>query len=228
MDKDNEENIWTKFAKSYDIVLRNLDIYQQLKERVVSAVKDAQILLDAGCGTGIIAIEMARLGKKAYGIDNNHYMLAQAIENSKGIDNIFLGSGDVSKLEFESEFFDAVILNNVLFYVNDPIKALSEAHRVVKPGGTMVLSGPVPKPDMEKLASHTAEYLKKIGKFEELKEHYSHFLQCSMELKKNGMPNVYSAEPLSQMLLKEIGFSKIIEADNRMYLGECYFVVAEK
>ena len=155
-------------------------------------------------------------------------MLAYAEKNAEGLENLVLAQGNAENLEFEPETFDAVIMNNVLFYVSNPVQTLKEAHRVLKPGGKVILSGPKPNPDLKKLAVHAMKHFQSTGKWDKLKQHYEHFLKCSMQLTKTGMPNVYTAEELSDILTKDIGFRKILEADQTMYLGQNYFVVAEK
>lgn len=50
--------------------------------------------------------------------------------------------GDVTKLEFPDAVFDNVVCLEVLEYVGTPEKAASEIHRILRPGGTLVLSVP--------------------------------------------------------------------------------------
>ena len=225
----SEENIWSDFAKSYDIVLRNLDIYQKLRDRIVDSVK-GNVVLDAGCGTGIIAIAIAEKGKTVYGRDDNKDMLDYAINRAEeeSIENLDLGIGSVDSLEFESGFFDSIVMNNVLFYVEDPVKALKEAHRVLKNKGRIILSGPKPEPNISKLAAHSFEYLRREGLLDKLRQDCDHFMKCSIALQSGGIKNVYHAEELADILKTKAGFSRIVESDEKMYLGENYFVVSEK
>lgn len=54
---------------------------------------------------------------------------------------------DITKIEFDEDFFDYIICIHVLEHIIDDVKAMSEIHRVLKPGGTAYLSVPY-KPEL--------------------------------------------------------------------------------
>jgi ubiquinone/menaquinone biosynthesis C-methylase UbiE len=225
-----EKNIWTDFAKSYDVVLRNWSCYQELRDKIAAHTKDCKTILDQGCGTGIIAIDIAKSGKIVYGIDNNKDMLARAFANIEESikDRLYLNEGNAHKLEFEDEFFDGVVSNNVLFYVDDPIAVLNESHRVLKKQGILMVSGPVPNPDIGKLTEHISAEFKKKGIYVQMKNSLDNFIECSIQLKNTGMPNTYRAKEMAKILTDSIKFEKIIEECEATYLCQSYFVAARK
>ncbi|MCK5397447.1 MAG: methyltransferase domain-containing protein [Thermoplasmata archaeon] len=93
-------------------------------------------VLDAGCGTGRYSLEIhERTGANVTGIDFSRGMLSKASQKNTGI---WL-QGDASSLPFESENFDTVIIMLVLQHVDDEPKVISEAWRVLKPGGQLVI-----------------------------------------------------------------------------------------
>ena len=102
-------------------------------------------VLDAGCGTGNYAIALAKAGFHVIGIDFAAGMLAKA--QAKVTDDL---SGYISfqqadlnaPLEFPEAHFDHVINISVLQAIANPLFTLGELSRVLKPGGTIVLSLP--------------------------------------------------------------------------------------
>jgi ubiquinone/menaquinone biosynthesis C-methylase UbiE len=96
-------------------------------------------VLDVGCGTGDITLEIKKLGHEVGGVDFSEVATTKARE--KGID---ARTSDVDKhgLDFASESFDYVWMTDVVEHVFDPINLLSETNRVLKPGGQVYLTVP--------------------------------------------------------------------------------------
>ena len=79
--------------------------------------------------------------ERAIGVDQSREMLALARANlaRAGIDNADIRLGDMYALPFEADSFDVVTIHHVLHYADDPAAALSEAARVVRPGGVVLV-----------------------------------------------------------------------------------------
>ncbi len=93
-------------------------------------------VLDAGCGTGRYCLEINKhTGAKFTGIDFSRGMLSKANQKKSGI---WL-QGDASNLPFENGTFDTVIIMLVLQHVDDEPRVISQARRVLKPGGHLVI-----------------------------------------------------------------------------------------
>jgi ubiquinone/menaquinone biosynthesis C-methylase UbiE len=96
-------------------------------------------IADVGCGTGAI---LSRLGnpEKNVGID----LAPEAISfcRQRGLDNV--QQGDIHTLPFPDASFDAVICSSVLYHqwVSDVEGAIGEMHRVLRPGGTLLINVP--------------------------------------------------------------------------------------
>lgn len=99
-------------------------------------------VLDVGCGTGVIVDELLDLGCQFTGIDPSAKMIetAKTLHSSKEKANFAVGSAEL--LEYPDEAFDAVICMGVLERVGNYEKALSEMIRVLKPGGTLLITTP--------------------------------------------------------------------------------------
>lgn len=98
-----------------------------------------KVILDAGCGTGLI---LQRLGndEKNVGID----IAPEAISfcRRRGLNNV--RQADICALPFLDASFDAVICSSVLYHewISDPNAAFREIHRVLRPGGLILLNVP--------------------------------------------------------------------------------------
>lgn len=89
-------------------------------------------LLDAGCGAGMALQIAAELGAAVAGIDASPALLEIARDRLPGAR---LEQGDLEALPFEDDSFDVVTGFNAFQYAADPVAALREARRVVRPGG---------------------------------------------------------------------------------------------
>ena len=97
-------------------------------------------ILDAGCGDGMLALELARLGADVAGVDADGEMIAAAQEAARaaGVKARF-DVGRIEALPFSDASFDAVVAVTVLCLVADPARALAELARVLKPGEILML-----------------------------------------------------------------------------------------
>jgi ubiquinone/menaquinone biosynthesis C-methylase UbiE len=104
------------------------------------------IILDVGCGPGAITADFARLAPQGHttGVDNSASIIAQAQttfpSSLPGLGNLSFAVADATKLEaFPDNSFDIVHAHALLTHLPDPVAALKEFRRVVKPGGLVAL-----------------------------------------------------------------------------------------
>jgi ArsR family transcriptional regulator len=98
-------------------------------------------LLDVGTGTGRLLEVLAPRVSAAMGIDASRAMLALARARlaRPGLDHCAVRLADMYRLPFGPGAYDAVVLQMVLHYAEDPASALAEAARVLRPGGMLVV-----------------------------------------------------------------------------------------
>jgi ubiquinone/menaquinone biosynthesis C-methylase UbiE/DNA-binding transcriptional ArsR family regulator len=137
---DEQARLWFQTNAAKWDELRALHVSNEQVEAAILALMPQKggSLLDIGTGTG----RMLELLKPRYdeliGIDNNPSMLSLARANlAKTTSQIRLG--DLYRLDFAQNRFDGVILHQVLHYLDEPLKAIHEAARVLKPAGTLLI-----------------------------------------------------------------------------------------
>jgi ubiquinone/menaquinone biosynthesis C-methylase UbiE len=99
-------------------------------------------ILDAGCGSGEVAIELAAAFPEAevVGADLSEPLLEMARKSAADLfHNLSFEREDVQALSFEDDSFDIVVSVNMLHVVDDPVAMLNEIERVLKPTGILGL-----------------------------------------------------------------------------------------
>ena len=117
-------------------------VNQCLRTLTALALARGESVLDAGCGTGLLIEQQARLvgsQGRAEGVDLSEAMLAHARERCAGLQQVKLQQGSIETLPFDNASFDAVSCTQTLLYVKDMDKALHEIHRVLKPRGRIAI-----------------------------------------------------------------------------------------
>ena len=120
---------------------RSLGIRQELARLIP---EDARQVVDLGSGTGDAAAAIARRLPEAevLGIDASPFMTIAARRQNGDLPNLRLEQGFAEATGLEDASVDAVAITLVFHECPDKIKAeiLTEAHRVLRPGGTLVLT----------------------------------------------------------------------------------------
>lgn len=122
--------LWTYFLKASKILSRK-GLNQFLTERLDLISSGAKVL-NVGSGGEMQAIVEAMAAKNGFTVMNTD------VDPARKPDVV----DDITKSSFPDANFDAVVIMEVLEHVVDPIRAASEIHRLLKPGGALILSTP--------------------------------------------------------------------------------------
>jgi ArsR family transcriptional regulator len=96
---------------------------------------------DLGCGEGYLTVETARWAKHVTAVDRSTGVLARAkaLAARKKCANITWKKGELEKVPIDSGTIDVAMLSQALHHAADPAQALSEAARILKPGGRLLI-----------------------------------------------------------------------------------------
>jgi ubiquinone/menaquinone biosynthesis C-methylase UbiE len=136
---------WDKAAAHYE---RSWQAQLQPAQTALLAMADlrpGERVLDVACGTGLVTFRAAKAVAptgEVLGTDISEDMIAtaRALAQANGIGNCSFQRMDAEDLACESGAFDAVLCALGLMYAPDAERAVSEMHRVLKPGGRAVSS----------------------------------------------------------------------------------------
>jgi SAM-dependent methyltransferase len=128
---------WERAALGYE------DCFATATRQFIPALLDAagvatgQAVLDVACGPGFVAAGAVERGAAARGLDFSAAMLGIARSRHPGI---AFDQGDAEALPYADGGFDAVVSNFGVHHVPQPILALRQAHRVLRPGGLLAFT----------------------------------------------------------------------------------------
>jgi ArsR family transcriptional regulator len=96
---------------------------------------------DIGCGDGYLTLEMARWARTVFGIDRSDLVLerAKALAHRRRVTNVQWKKGDLARLPLRDASVDIALLSQTLHHATDPEEALSEATRILRPGGRLLV-----------------------------------------------------------------------------------------
>jgi ubiquinone/menaquinone biosynthesis C-methylase UbiE len=94
---------------------------------------------DLGCGTGTLVATLAPYVGTVVGVDVSEEMLVAARRRTDGFTNVELRRGPLEALPIESDVLDAAVMMFVLHHLALPVPALTEAHRVLRPGARLLV-----------------------------------------------------------------------------------------
>jgi 2-polyprenyl-3-methyl-5-hydroxy-6-metoxy-1,4-benzoquinol methylase len=142
---NTSENFWDRMAPNYDREeKKDKGIYMKIVEKLKKYLKKSDIVLDYGCGTGLVANEIAATVKAVYAIDMSSKMIEIAIEkaDARKITNIDYVQSTLFDERYKKGSFDAVLVFYVLHLLEDLPRAIQRIHELLKPGGLIISTTP--------------------------------------------------------------------------------------
>ena len=140
--------------------IRALHVAESQVEKAMDRALGAgpfELLVDLGTGTGRILELFGPRASKALGFDLNHDMLAYARDKLErvGLSHAQVRHGDLYNIPLPDGVADAVVVHQVLHFLDDPTTAVAEAARLLAPGGRLLIVDFAPH-DLEFLREQSA------------------------------------------------------------------------
>ncbi len=138
------EDLYSRPQRVNDLVLANR---RKLAVELVSAnVRQGGRVLDAGCGAGLVALDLLERGFFVHGVDVAAPMLELTRNRIRsagvGADRFALSGGDLESLDLAAGSFDGAVALGFLEYQADEAGMLARLRELLAPGGVLVVSGP--------------------------------------------------------------------------------------
>ena len=230
------QRFWERYFGVYDTL--NLAIpYRRMIERHAEllAPSPGEHILDAGAGTGNVAVELLARGARVTGIDFCQPALDRCRQKAPQAEFRF---GDLTRpLEFRQDFFDKIACCCVLHVLNraDQEFAVRELSRIVKPGGTLVVTVFASGFNPLRVYFETLRLRRQSGS---LLDTLAFGLRYSLDTarilyyvwriqrkEKSGEYHFFSREDLTGMV-ERAGMR--VELVERVFAGQCWTLVARK
>ena len=117
---------------------------EEMRDEALSMVDIApdDRVLDVGCGTGFATEGLLERTDDVHGLDQSIHQMRKAFEKFGKRDRVKFYRGDAERLPFRDDSFDVVWSSGSIEYWPNPVDALVEFRRVVKPGNQVLVVGP--------------------------------------------------------------------------------------
>ncbi|MFC5401172.1 class I SAM-dependent methyltransferase [Cohnella soli] len=142
---NKSERFWDKTASQYDqIEMKDEQTYRHIIQRTKAQLERSNVVLDVGCGTGLISNEVAEDVKEIHAIDISSNMIAIAEKKAKArnIANINYAHATIFDERYKEGSFDVILAFHVLHLLEDEHLALRRMNELLKPGGLLISATP--------------------------------------------------------------------------------------
>ncbi len=138
--KDKTKKFFNSVAEHWDKLKKdifgNFDLVKTIKDKI----EHSEVIVDLGCGTGELLNELKTKAKMAIGVDSSPKMLEQAkLRLTSNYRSVELRLGELEHLPMKNEEADYAVVNMVLHHLPIPATGISEAHRILKEKGCILI-----------------------------------------------------------------------------------------
>jgi arsenite methyltransferase len=138
-----DPKFWNDIAERYaKKPVSNLSAFERKKAITREHLRPESTVFEIGCGTGSLALEMARFAGHIHGMDISHEMLRIASQKqaAHGVQNVTFLQGTLDECPYPREHFDSVWAYSILHLVPDRRRILARLFDLLKPGGSFISS----------------------------------------------------------------------------------------
>lgn len=129
---------WSRVkSELYALVGRNPRSNRRLPQ--IAGLDPSQVVLDVGCGPGAAVRAAATHVGRAVGVDRSEAMIEIARRRSRSVGNVEFTVGSAERLPFADGSFDRVWTIHSFHHWERPAEGLAEMHRVLRPGGMLLI-----------------------------------------------------------------------------------------
>jgi ubiquinone/menaquinone biosynthesis C-methylase UbiE len=233
--------LWSRYALSYDNVLVRTESYNELLDDIqgrsekLSRIGPRARVLDLGAGTGTLVkrILEEKQDRFVLAIENNVIMLGQLRSKCKEwLRNDDLEPGlvsikqDITALPgIADDDFDYVLMNNVLYAVDEPEACLREAYRVLAPDGEIRITGPHRDTNIHRLFRHFRRELKRSKQWSEVEADFERVERINHR-RLQDMPGFRWEVHQIREMLERVGFAVFFT--EKVYAGQGMLIAARK
>lgn len=153
--RTRSQEYFSTTASEWDTVRAELFGAEPELRALPALIHPASTVADLGCGTGQLAATLAPFVRRVIGVDDSGEMLEGARRRLEGATNVELLEGRLEALPVEDATVDVAMMSLVLHHVPSPEAALSEAARILKPVGRLLV--------VDMLPHGRAEYREQMG-----------------------------------------------------------------
>ena len=138
---DKTEKFWDKQAKGYTDQQHHVQLNEN-KDFITTLkyLNSNDIVLDYGCGGGIVSAGIANKVKEVHAIDVSSEMIEVAKANAVGLDinNVHYAQATIFDERFQKESFNVILAFRVLHVLDDVPAAIRRTNELLKPGGVFI------------------------------------------------------------------------------------------
>ena len=139
------EKMWNQLAKNWDtpgVSLGENDL--KIIGMTRKYLNPNSVVLDYGCATGSIALEIASVAKEVHGIDISPNMIevAKSKADERNIKNIGFARAEIFDESLGKESFDVILSLSILHLVEDSAQVIDRINQLLKPGGVFISATP--------------------------------------------------------------------------------------
>jgi 2-polyprenyl-3-methyl-5-hydroxy-6-metoxy-1,4-benzoquinol methylase len=139
------ERFWDSRSKEYD---RNEEEYERSHKQAVDNTRKhlsvSDIVLDYGCGTGIVTNDLADSVREIHGVDISSEMIDVARRKAaeRGIENVHYAQATIFHERYGTESYNVILAFSVLHLLEDTQMVMQRIHELLKPGGLFISETP--------------------------------------------------------------------------------------